>query len=168
MCSESAEKLDYERTGHPRHIWHGFNRWHIRFWQPLPHEETLQTSDTEGVEHTNEGGMRRQIITALAPPTPGRTTPYYLASHELPVAHPQSHNQGHDDDGCYILQADVKRFNQNEVNATCLLCDVSEPDNIDLFLCWCSYRDSSRYFTLHWVLRDSTNILSTMRSSNWY
>ena len=33
--------------------------------------------------------------------------------------------------GCYILQADVKRFNQNEVNATCLLCDIGEPENID-------------------------------------
>ena len=31
-----------------------------------------------------------------------------------------------------------------------------------------SYRDSSGYFTLHWVLRDSTNIPCTMRSSNWY
>ena len=34
--------------------------------------------DTEGVEQTTEGGMRRQIITAVAPPTPGRTTPHYL------------------------------------------------------------------------------------------
>ena len=31
-----------------------------------------------------------------------------------------------------------------------------------------SYRDSSGNFTLHWVLRDSTNIPSTMRSSNWH
>ena len=36
--------------------------------------------------------------------------------------------------GCYILQADVKRFNQNEVNSTCLLCDIGEPENIDHFL----------------------------------
>ena len=80
--------------------------------------------------------------------------------------------------GCYILQTDVKRFNQNEVNSTCLLCDIGEPENIDHFLCSvptrrlrtpesAAFRDSSGYFTLHWVLRDSTNILSTMRSSNW-
>ena len=31
-----------------------------------------------------------------------------------------------------------------------------------------SYRYSSGYFTLHWVLRDATNIPSTMRSSNWH
>ena len=81
--------------------------------------------------------------------------------------------------GCYIrfLQTDVKRFNQNEVNSTCLLFDIAEPENIDHFLCSvptrrlrtpesASFRDSSGYFTLHWVLRDSTNILSTMRSSN--
>ena len=42
--------------------------------------------------------------------------------------------------GRYILQADVKRFNQNEVNATCLLCDIGEPENIDHFLCRCSYQ----------------------------
>ena len=81
--------------------------------------------------------------------------------------------------GCYILQADVKRFNQNEVNATCLLCDIGEPENIDHFLCRCSYppiKDSrerflprlNNYSTLHWVLRDSTNNPSTMRSSNWF
>ena len=54
---------------------------------------------------------------------------------------------------CYILQADVKRFNQNEVNATCLLCDIGEPENIDNFLCRCSYppiKDSRERF-----LRDS-------------
>ena len=60
-------------------------------------------ADSEAVEQTTEGGVRRQIITALAPPTPGRTTPYYLAIHELPVPHPQSHNQGHDDDGVLHL-----------------------------------------------------------------
>ena len=51
--------------------------------------------------------------------------------------------------GCYILQADVKRFNQNEFNATCLLCDIGEPENIDHFLCWCSYppiKDSRERF----------------------
>ena len=51
--------------------------------------------------------------------------------------------------GCYILQADVKRFNQNEVNATCLLCDIGEPENIDHFLCRCSYppiKDSRERF----------------------
>ena len=84
-------------------IWHGLNRWHIRIWQPPPHHDTLQTSDTEGVEQTTEGAVRRQIISALASPTPRRTTPYYLACHELPVAHPQSHNQGHDDDGVLHL-----------------------------------------------------------------
>ena len=31
-----------------------------------------------------------------------------------------------------------------------------------------SYRDSSSYSTLHWVLRDSTNNPSTMRSSNLF
>ena len=78
--------------------------------------------------------------------------------------------------GCYILQADVKRFNQNEFNATCLLCDIGEPENIDHFLCRCSYppikdfreRFLPRLITLHWGLIDSTNIMSTMRSSNWY
>ena len=77
--------------------------------------------------------------------------------------------------GCYILQADVKRFNQNELNATCLLCDIGDPENIDQLVGRCSYptlesasyRDSSGYFPLHWVLRDSTNIPSTLRSSNW-
>ena len=51
--------------------------------------------------------------------------------------------------GCYILQADVKRFNQNEVNATCLLCDIGEPEHIDHFLCRCSYppiKDSRERF----------------------
>ena len=51
--------------------------------------------------------------------------------------------------GCYILQADVKRLNQNEVNATCLLCDIGEPENIDHFLCRCSYppiKDSRERF----------------------
>ena len=77
--------------------------------------------------------------------------------------------------GCYILQADVKRFNQNAVNATCLLCAIGKPENIDHFLCRCSYppiKDSRErflprligYFTLHWVLRDSTNIPSTMQA----
>ena len=149
MCSESAEKLGYERTGHPRHIWHGFNRWHLRIWQPPPHEETLQTSDTEEVEQTTEGGMRRQIITALAPPTPGRTTPYYLAWHDYQSHTRKATIKARMTTGWYILQGDVKRLNQNEVNATCLLCDIGEPENIDHFLCRCSYppiKDSRERF----------------------
>ena len=43
------------------------------------HQETPQTSDTEGVDQTIEGGVRRQIVTALAPPTPGRTSTSHLA-----------------------------------------------------------------------------------------
>ena len=41
--------------------------------------------------------------------------------------------------GCYILQADVKRLNKNEVNATCFLCDIGEPEKVDHFLCRCSH-----------------------------
>ena len=70
--------------------------------------------------------------------------------------------------GCYILQADVKRFYQNEVNATCGFTDISVNPRTSTTPCAgvptrrlrspesASYRDSSGYFTLHRVLIHTT------------
>ena len=50
--------------------------------------------------------------------------------------------------GTYIFQANRANFNQNEVDATCLLCNTEDED-IEHFLLRCSVLDEIRNSTFH-------------------